>query len=252
LVATDANIGILYDIRWQLQEEPSEQTNWNQNFTTQSALYDKYLKGVIFECDTFGEDKTVTVECDGVVVETLTINTDGRKVVQRAFPQHLGRVFRIYPTDDFPSRLYTLQFIFDGEPLALDRWETQEVTSGFSSWHYPIWSHVTIKADDDVNLQVTAYNQTGVATTKNYTVPATAGVKIKQFVPFEATKGILYKYILTSDSPFWLYQEETVVFVREWGTDRTAEIHPFGNSDLDPTRGMINAQLAAARPGGQA
>jgi hypothetical protein len=251
LVATDTNPGILYDVRWQIQGEPSEQTNWNQNFTTQSALYDKYLKAVVFECDTFGQDKTVTVECDGVVVETLTVNTNGRKVIQRAFPQHLGRVFRVYPTDDFPSRLYSVQFVFDGEPFALDRWETQEITHGINSWHYPTWAHVTVKSTADVNLQVIAYNQTGVQTVKNYTILSTSGVKIKSFVPFEATKGILYKYIITSDEPFWLYQEETTVFVREWGTDATATVHPFGDSDLDPTRNMITAELAAARPGGE-
>lgn len=250
--ATDANPGILFDYRWHVQAEPSEQTNWNQNFTTQAALYDKYLKAVVFECDTFGQNKAVTVECDGVVVETLTINTNGRKVVQRAFAQHLGRVFRVYPVDDAPSRLYSLQFVFDGEPLALDRWETQEITHGLNGWHYPIYGHITIKASNNVNLQVIAYNQKGVAQEKNYKLIATGGRKVKQFVPFEATKGVLYKYVLTSDSPFWLYQEETTVFVRDWTSGRTADVHPFGDSDLDPTRNMINAELAAARPGGEA
>jgi len=249
-VATDDNPGVLYDFRWHLEAEPSEQTNWNQNFTTQAALYDKYLKAVVFECDTFGEDKTVTIECDGVVVETLTINADGRKVVQKAFPQHLGRVFRVYPTDDNPSRLYSVQFVFDGEPFALDRWETQEITHGMSGWSYATYGNITLKSTADVTLSVTAFNQLGVATTKTYVIPSTAGVKVKTFVPFEAMKGILHKYLLTCSVPFTLYQEETTVFIREWGTNQTALMHPFGDSDQDPTRNMFNAALAAARPGG--
>ena len=249
-VAIDANIGVLYDYRWHLDPEPSEQTNWNQNFTVAGIEADKYLKAIVFQCDTFGEDKTVTVECDGAVVETLTINTDGRKVVQKAFPQHLGRVFRIYPTDTNPGRLYSLWWVFDSEPLALDRWETQQITHGINAWQYPIYGHVTVKSVEDVNLAVIAYNQSGTTTTKNYTLPDTAGAKIKLFVPFEATKGIMYKYLLTSDEPFWLYKEETVVAVREWGSDGTAMVHPFGNDDLDPTRGMSKSELAAARPGG--
>lgn len=251
-VATDLNPGVLYDFRWQLQVEPSEQTNWNSNFTTQSALYDKYLKAVIFECDTFGEDKVVTVECDGVVVETLTINADGRKVVQKSFPQHLGRVFRVYPTDAFPSRLYSLQFQFDGEPLALDRWETQESTLGVDGWSYATYGQITVKSNDAVTLTITAYNQSGVATVKTYTIPGTSGLKIKNFVPFEAVKGILHKFTLTADSPFWLYQSETTLYIRAWGSDTTAVIHPFGDSDVDPTRNMVSSQLAAARPGGEA
>lgn len=251
-ISTDDNIGTLYDYRWQLQEEPSEQTNWNQNFTTQSALYDKWLKAVVFECDTFNTDKTVTVECDGVVVETLTINANGRKVVQKSFPQHLGRVFRVYPTDDYPSRLYSVQFVFDGEPFKLDRWETQETTLGIDGWSYCTYGHITVKSTAAVNLSITTYNQLGVATTKDYELESTGDTKVKLFVPFEAMKGILHKFILTSDEPFFLYQEETTVYVRQWGTDATATVHPFGDADLDPTRNMVNAQLAAARPGGQA
>jgi len=251
-VATDTNPGTLYDYRWHLDPEPSEQTNWNQNFTTQSALYDKWLKGVVFECDTFGEDKTVTIECDGTVVETLTINANGRKVVQKSFPQHLGRVFRVYPTDENPGRLYSVQFIFDGEPFELDRWETQEITHSINGWSYATHAHVTYKSTATVTLSITAYNQSGTATTKTYSLASTSGAKVKRFVPLQAIKGILHKYLVTCSVPFTLYQEETIVYVREWGNEQTHLLHPFGNSDIDLTRNMVNAGLAAARPGGTA
>jgi hypothetical protein len=204
----------------------------------------------VFQCDTNGINKTVTVECDGVVVETLTINSNGRKVVQKAFPQHLGRVFRIYPTDGNPGRLYSLWWVFDQEPLALDRWETQQITHGFNAWHYPILAHVTLKSTAIVQLSVTAYNQEGQSTERIYEIPSTDGEKIKTFVPFKPTKGVLYKYLLTSPDPFWLYREETVVKVREWGSDGTMDAHIFGNDDLDSTRGMAKSELAAARSGG--
>jgi hypothetical protein len=251
-VATDANPGILYDYRWQLQAEPSEQANWNQNFTIQEAPYDKWLKAIVVECDTFGLDKTVTVEIDGTVVETLTINTNGRKVVQKAFPKHLGRVFRVYPTDANPSRIYSLVYVFDGDPYQLDRWETEEITHGVQGWSYATHAHVTVRSTADVTLQVIGYNQSGTATTKSYTIPSTGGVKVKAFVPLQAMKGILHRYILTSAEPFHLFQEETVIYVRDWNTALTHEVHPFGDSDQDPTRNMFNAALSAARPGGEA
>lgn len=249
-VATDDNAGLLYDYRWHMEKEPSEQTNWNQNFTVAGMENDKYLKAIVFQCDTFGLDKTVTVECDGVVVETLTINTNGRKVVQKAFPQHLGRVFRVYPTDNNPGRLYSLWWVFDSEPLALDRWETQEIDHSVPAWHYPIYGHITLKSTATVTLTLTGYNQSGVATIKTYTISSTGGVKQKVFVPFQAMKGILFKYVLTSADPFWLYREETAVAVRIWGTDATMNAKPFGNDDLDPTRVMTRAESAAARSGG--
>jgi hypothetical protein len=195
-------------------------------------------------------NKTVTVECDGVVVETLTINSDGRKVVQKAFPQHLGRVFRVYPTDSNPGRLYSLWWVFDQEPLALDRWETQEIDHGAKGWHYPIYAHIALKSVADVTLTVTAYNQSGVGVAKTYTIASTAGAKQKVFVPFEASKGILYKYLFTSTDPFWLYREESEVAIRLWGGDETAVAKPFGNDGIDSTRTMTKASLAATRQGG--
>ncbi len=251
-VSTDSNDGLLYDYRWHLDKEPSEQANWNQNFTVAGTEGDKFLKALVLQCDTFGQNKTVTVEIDGSVVGTHTVNTSGRKVVQIAFAQQLGRVFRLYPTDSNPGRLYSINWVFDQEPLKLDRWETQEQTHTMSGWHYPIYGHITLKSTADVTLTVTAYNQSGVSTAKSYTITSTSGAKIKKFVPFEATKGIMYKYVLTSAAAFWLYREETSVLVREWGTDKTLEAKPFGNDDNDPTRGMSRSELAAGRGGGTA
>lgn len=251
-IATDNNPGMLYGHRWQLQEEPSEQTNWNQNFSVEGIESDKYLKAIVFQCDTFGATKSVTVEVDGVVVETLLVNTLGRKVVQKAFPQHLGRVFRVYPTDNNPSRLYSLNWVFDTEPLALDRWETQELDHGIAGWFYPIFGHICVKSMSDVTLTIDYYNQTGGLTTKIYILPNTNNLKQKLFVPFQAVKCILAKYTLTSADPFWLYKVETDVSIRIWGGDQTIIAHIFGDDDLDATRPMTNASLAAARPGGGA
>ena len=249
--AIDDNPGLLYAHRWHQDEEPSEQTNWNQNYTVAGFMTDKWLKGVVFECDTFAQDKSVTVEVDGVVVETLVVNTDGRKVVEFSFPQHLGRVFRILPTDNFPSRLYQPpQLIFDLEPFSLTRWETQELDFDHHLWSVPLYGQITIKSTQDVNLQVTVFDQDGTSTVDNYTITSTAGQKVKKFVPFVARKGALFKFVMTSAAPFWLYREESALRVTLWGTGETKLYHIFGNDDLDRTRGMTNAALAAARPGG--
>jgi hypothetical protein len=97
---------------------------------------------------------------------------------------------------------------------------------------------------------VTAYNQIGEPTVRSYVIPATNGLKQKCFVPFQAVKGILFKYVLTSDDPFWLYREESVMMVRVWGTSNTEAVHVFGNDDIDATRVMTKPSLAAARSGG--
>jgi hypothetical protein len=250
--ATDTNEGLLYTHRWHLQEEPSEQANWNQNFSIYGTRADKWLKAIIFECDTFGQTKNVQVEVDGAVVETLAVNANGRRVVQIALTeQRLGRVWRMFPADGNPGRLYTAQPVFDQEPFQLDRWETQETNHNLPGWFYLLYGHVTVKSTTEVVLTVhTQINQRGTVVSKEYRIPSTGGVKQRPFVTFEAVKGVLVRYVLTSSAAFWLYREETTIVVQSWGSESPTVVRPFGSDDLDPTRPMTNAFLAAQVPGG--
>lgn len=252
-VAIDDNPGLLYTHRWHLEPEPSEQANWNQNFSILGTHADKWLKAIIFECDTYGVNKSVNVEVDGVVVETLTVTATGRKVVQLALSQQrLGRVWRMFPIDANPGRLYTAEPIFDEEPFALTRWETQETNHGLPGWFYPLHAHITLKSITDVILTtVVQHNQVGGQTLHTYTIPATGGVKQRRFLHgFHAGKGVLIKYVLTSPEPFWLYRDETSVVIQPWGAFESIMVKPFGNDDQDPSRPMTHAILAAQSTGG--
>ena len=246
--AIDSHRGLLYGARWQTEPEPSEQTNWNQNYTVAGILTDKYLKGVLLECDTYGATKTVTVEIDEVVVETLTVTQTGRGLQEFSFPQHLGRVFRLLPTDANPGRLYSMQWIFDEEPLSLTRFETQETNHGLVQWQSVLFAHVTIRSTADVTLQVTTtLNQTGTLVADTYTLPSTGGVKQTLWVPFVARKGVLTKYVFFCASPFALYQEESEVVLQPWGSDQAIQGHPFGNDDRDRARNMNAASTGMAQ-----
>lgn len=253
-VATDANPGLLYAHRWHYDKEPSEQTNWNQNYVT-PGLHDKKLKGVLIECDTFNQVKNVTIEIDGAVVETIAVQTNGRKLVEFSWPQREGRVFRMLPVDNNPGRLYSHQWIFDSEPLALSRWETQEITHGMPGWHQILYGEIAYRAPQPITITLTAYNQAGDARPEVYTLPATldsAGVPQKRRAKFNAraNAGVQYKWVITSSEAFWLYRDETTVMVSPWGAGQRVPVRPFGNDDLDPSRGMGVAALQAATPGG--
>ncbi len=249
--AQDAHPGLLYDYRWQTVPEPSEQANWNEPFTILGTQSDKWVKAVIFEVDTFGQDKLVVIEADGVVVDTVLVNATGRKVVQIAIPQQLGRVWRFLPTDHFPSRLYTLRLVFDEEPFALTRWETQELDHGNEGFFSIAAMMITLKSNADVTLTITTYiNQLGDTVVDAYTIPTTAGAKLKRQVQPLARKGVLYKYLFTCETAFWLYQEESQITIQPWAGGASAVRQPFGNSDVDQTRRMVNASIAAAQSGG--
>lgn len=251
-IAVDDNVGLLYKHRWHTDPEPSEQANWNQNFSIYGTRADKYLKAVIFECDTFGQNKSVQVEVDGTTVETLTVNADGRRVVQLALTtQQLGRVWRMFPVDGNPGRLYTAQPVFDEEPFKLNRWETQETNHGLPGWFYPTFGHLTLKSATPVTLTLTKMiSQSGRTVTETYEIPDTNNLKQRVYQSFCAGKCVLIKYVLTSTEPFWLYRDETVIYIQPWGASDPVLRQPFGNDDLDPTRTMTNAVGAASRPGG--
>lgn len=253
VIATDANPGLLYSHRWHIEQEPSEQTNWNQNYTIAGTQGPKYFKGVVVECDTFGQDKLVEVQIDHVTIATLTVNTNDRRVVYAAFPRSLGRVLRILPVDAYPGRLYTWFPIFDEEPLELDRWETEETDHGLGGFQVPLYAQITYRSGaDDVALRVFNYHQNGVMLAMDlYTLPASSGITQKRFVPFVARKGVLFRYLLTSASPFALHREESHVVVRPWGGDPIVR-HPFGGDDLDLIHAMQNPTMTAAAPGGGA
>ena len=256
-IAIDDNPGLLYKHQWYLDPEPTELQNWAQNFSIYGSRADKWLKAIIFECDTFNLAKSVQVEVDGTVVQTLSVTANGRRVVQIALSQErLGRVWRMFPIDANPGRLYSAQPIFDEEPFQLDRWESQELTHDLHGFMLPIEAQIMLKSAADVTLTLSIQvnqatpSQPAIVLTQEYEIPATAGVKRKVFVPFKARKGVAIKYLLTSLTPFWLYQEESSVVVLPWGSDQPITVRPFGNADVDRTRSMVVSSVAAGRSGG--
>lgn len=251
-VAVDGNPGTLYSHRWHLAEEPSEQTNWNQPFTIAGTQADKWVKAVIFEMDSFGLDKLVDVEIDGVVVETLTVNTVGRLVQQVALTeQQRGRVLRFFPRDANPSRLYSIRIAFDEEPFKLKRWESQWIDHDLGAFHSILEAQVTLESSADVTLDMhTMLNQVGTTTVDTYVIPSTDDAKQMRFVPFNPRNGVLYKYVFTSAQPFFLYTEESHVLMQPFGGGEAVLRRPWGNAANDRTRVMTNATIAAEMSGG--
>ena len=251
-VAVDSFPGLLYSHRWHVDEEPSEQANWNQNYTVGGTLTDKAVKGVLIEADTFGQAKTVLVELDGSTIATLAVNHNGRLVKHYSWSGVVGRVLRLRPTDAFLSRPYSIQWIFDEEPLQLTRWETQQINHGFAGWQSLYSAFVTLRSTVDVTLIVEVYGQDGtLLTTLAPTILlATGGVKAQRYVQFAANKGVLFRYVFTvaGSVGFSLYREESSVLLLPWGSEAPVTVRPFGSDDLDKVRAMGSASGIAATP----
>lgn len=246
-VAIDTNPGLLYSHQWILAPEPGEQTNWNEPFTVEGTLGDKYIKGVLVDCDTFGQPKTLEIQVDGVAVATWVLTQNGRGVQHFSLPtQVLGRVLRLWPTDANPGRLYTRQWIFDEEPLKLARWETQLQDFGQGGWLTLLDGFVTYRAPDAaVTVQVEVYdNAGGLLTTLSQVLAVSAG-KRKAYLQPASARGVLFKVLVTSAQAFWLYRGESRLRLAPWGSTDVLEVQPFGDDDLDKTRSLSRATAIA-------
>lgn len=248
---------IRFKIEWFSDPEPPRVAGWDSNWENFGSPADKWLKGILIEADTFNVAKTVVLDADqslaAVAVGTLTFN--GRTIQHLSFAKVRGRLWRLRATDTNGGKLYKWQPIFDEEPLALTRWESQErpFPGMAGRWQKPLEAFITVRSSATVTWQVVTYGVGSTALdTSSYTLTSTAGNKRKLRIPVNATKGLLFSHLFTSASAFWLYREESEVLVEDWATGEARWVPLFlANDDLDPPRAMGNAAVAAATPGGQ-
>jgi hypothetical protein len=250
--STTGTSPILHRIGPSYNPQPSTSTARVTNWDEQGRISDKWVKGIAIECDTFGVSKTVNVYADNANTgASFTLSAATRQCFMFSWAQFRGRIIRLVPVDTVPWKVYAIHWIFDEEPLALTRWETQPVDHGLPGpWQKPLYGHISVLSFATVTLEVDTIDQQGNTTQNFYTVGpvgGSAGVKAKYFVPFNASKGTLFKYIFTSAVPFYVYREESSVYVIPWGGQQAQPVKPFGNDDLDLVRSIKDAGLVAQR-----
>lgn len=218
--------------------QPDTVTTRVTNWDNQGKFTDKYVKGVVLECDTFGQTKSLNVQADGATQATISVSANGRQILHFSFAQFQGRMLRLNPADSVPWMLYSFQWIFDNEPLSLGRWESQMTNHGIPGDQTPTHGYIVLRSTATVNMELTTYRQDLSTYVRTYSIASTAGVKKWNFVPFQDSRGVLFKYIFTSAAAFWLYRGESSVFIVPWGGDGV-ERKPFGDDDTDETRGQV-------------
>lgn len=251
---------IRFKVEWLSDPEPPRVLGWNTNWEDFGTLADKWLKGYLLEADTFNAAKTVVIDLvdsnsvQQVLQQSNALTFNGRGVQHITFSKLRGRLFRLRATDANFGKFYRWQPIFDEEPLSLRLWQTQERPhQGMEGrWQKPLEGFIAIRSTAPVNLRVISYGLSGAALdTSNYTLVSTAGTKQKLRVPLNPAKGLLFEYMLSSSSAFWLYKEESELLVEDFNSGQAAWCPlPSSNDDLDPARQMGNSIAAARTPGG--
>lgn len=211
-------------------------TDWEDLGTPES----KVLKGMSATIDTQGIVKTVLVEAtldDGsiVVVDTLTLQTTGRRVTTRSWPGIRATLFRLRPTDSGEWQVHDLQWIVDLDALGRTRWEGLPTDHGIAGWQTPLWAEIAIRSAASVTVELSVWDPKHRVQVQTMTLGSTGGTKLVQYLStILAVKGVLFQWVLSSPQPFWVYAKECRVWVQPWEGDPVA-VPALGIPDLhDP------------------
>jgi hypothetical protein len=190
---------------------------------------EKLVKGVIIEANTFGADKILSVQADGVEQTQLTLNNNGRLQSEFTFEAFQGKLVRVVPTTSTEWLLYGIKWISEPVPYGFTRWESRPLDLGVFGYMIHFDAYITLKSTAETVFSLILDG----SVVQEYVAPSTNGVVRKLYVPFVVNKALLAQYVLTSTNPVMVYKSETHVRIYPWGQENYIIHHPFGGDDLD-------------------
>lgn len=205
----------------------------------------KFVQGVVIRANTFGQDKTVHVQYDGVnsapqVGLTLTLNHNGEQA--KAYPlgadgwaPFIAELVRLQGADDVPWTLLDWRFIWEPAPELATQWETQYTTfgaPGFLDVHDGI---VAYQSTQPLNWFIEY--QDGSSGT--YILPSSNGLYLRLRQITQAQKGKAVRFRWTSPEPFRLFKKDCSVRVQAWGAPGGYRVvNPFGGPHFEDGAGV--------------
>jgi len=103
----------------------------------------------------------------------------------------------------------TLWFL---EPVQVRHWQSQPTSFEFPGFVHCRDAYIAIRSTAPVTLTMTI---DGVAV-QTYTIPSTAGQRLKQYVQFDSNKGLMYQFSLDSEQEFRVYEPDIETRVKPW------------------------------------
>lgn len=186
---------------------------------------EKFWQGIEIEADTQNVARTVRIEADGGTLEdTLTINHNGRLMKPYSFSSaYVAHLSRLIPTDANLWKLFRWRWIWEPESPLVTVWESQQTTFGHVGFVHlkAIW--ITHTSTANLTLTITRMDDN---TSQSFTIPHSAGVRgLETYLilgPASFCKGRTYKFKITqaANTPFRIYQRNTGVLVKPWGSQQ--------------------------------
>jgi hypothetical protein len=177
----------------------------------------KFVQGIVIRANTFGQNKTLLVQADGVTQLSLTINHNGEREIAYPLtpdgwdPFH-AQLVRLKGNDTDEWTLLNWRWVWEPAPELATQWETQDTTfdlPGYLSVHD---MDLAYAATQPITLSVWhGENQA------DYVLPSTTGAYRRVYTRLQAAKGLSARFRLMSTEPFRLYKRDCAVRVQGWG-----------------------------------
>jgi len=194
---------------------------------------------VIFDIDPGGATDAhpvvITPYINGQLTAEAAINVtgSGRQRVALNLQQSLGNeIYALNISFDIAWEtnggaiapiLYQYDTLYRVEPAAMKHWEIPPNSLGLTGFFHVRDSYVTLRSGADVTMTL----RTDAGDTQTFTIPNTAGVKQKIYVPFAANKVKLIGFTFNSTEDFRMYQPECELRAKPWMTDLGYSVAPL-------------------------
>jgi hypothetical protein len=217
------------DLPETVQDRPSD---WDDGGNPQN----KFVQGMLLECNTFGKPKTFQVETDDGILHTpveVPFTQNGQAIRSFTFnPPFTGHMMRIVSTDGVPWQFgpsggWTNALIAQPFPESSTVWATEASSFGMLGWIHIYQINLAYISAAPVTLIV---NTDQGSFTLTY--PPSAGVAntpSKILLKCPRNKWKVASFSVTSTAPLQLWKDLTEVWMKSWGaTEAYMKINPFG------------------------
>lgn len=204
-------------------------TDW----TSTETLGNKFFQGLLLECDAYGQSITFNIQdADTMALHgPFTATFDGQQTKTFSFDTpFLAHSVRLVPVASNPFEVFTVQYIYEPYPEAATTWRSEGTGNFFDHFqNIDFMCEVTHVSTAPWNIIIRLDSGTVIT----LPVPASgAGLdpqKTKIAVPPQKWK--IASFEASSDTPFYLFADETFFWIRAWASSEPAHVvRPFGGN----------------------
>lgn len=197
----------------------------------------KFLQGFELDANTFGQNKSITVQGDlggngaWTDIATFTVNHTQQSIIAYPIPVasfaasgNIAHYFRAKINDNVDWELFRLKWEFQPEPELVTVWKTQSTCLDLPGFSFTREFYIPLLSTTTVTLKIYADN---VAFT--YTIPSTGGVRQRVYLVSQVMKAKYWSFEATSSAGFRPYQRDLEIRAKAWGESGSFQVFkPWG------------------------